>query len=184
MTIEQPLPIEIINFWREAGPTRWFSADNAFDDSVRVHFELTHLAAARGELAEWAETAEGSLALLILLDQFPRNLYRGSAHAFATDGMARAVARQALAKGQDQEIEADLRIFFYVPFEHSENMVDQDRSVALFEALGIESYSQYVGLDREIIRRFGHFPYRNGPMGRESTADEIAYLRERDRSAS
>ena len=98
MTIEPPLYAEVVAFWREAGPDRWFAKDDAFDDELRERFEALHFAAARGELADWAETAEGALALLLLTDQIPRNLFRGSAHAYATDPIARAVADAALRR--------------------------------------------------------------------------------------
>src|SRR5690606_15031983 len=118
-------PSEVVGFWREAGPQQWFGRSEAFDAEIRRRFYDLHHAAARGELTAWAETAEGALALLLLLDQFPRNLYRRSAHAYATDPLARAVAEASLERGFDQQVEADLRPFFYLPFEHSEAIEDQ-----------------------------------------------------------
>ncbi len=176
MTIEPPLYAEVVEFWREAGPDAWLRKDDAFDDAIRTRFEAVHLAAARGDYADWAAMAEGALALVLLLDQFPRNLYRDSAHAFATDGLARAAARAALAQGHDQEIEAALRPFFYLPLEHSEDAADQARSVALIGALGVDHYTRFAEMHRELIARFGRFPHRNRVMGRESTAEESAYL--------
>lgn len=171
-------PAEIIAFWREAGPKRWFTHDPAFDEAIRTQFEATHFAAARGELNAWAESAEGALALLLLLDQFPRNLFRGSAHQFATDGLARAVATQAIARGFDAGLEPDWKSFFYLPFEHSENSADQARCVALCEATGDANLVKWAKLHADIIARFGRFPHRNAALGRESTEDEIAFLNE------
>ena len=166
----------IIAFWREAGPNRWFAADAAFDQALRDQFEEAHLAAARGTLSSWEDSAKGALALLLLTDQFPRNLYRKSAHAFATDTMAREVAERALARGFDEEIEADLRAFFYLPFEHHEEAGSQARAVALFEKLGDKLGLDYARLHADLITRFGRFPHRNAVLGRVSTPEEIAYL--------
>ena len=173
-------PEAIIAFWREAGPKRWFAADPAFDQALRDQFEEAHLAAARGTLSSWEDSAKGALALLLLTDQFPRNLYRASAHAFATDAMAREVAERALARGFDEETEAGLRAFFYLPFEHHEDAQSQARAVALFEKLSAETGDQlgldYARLHADLIARFGRFPHRNTVLGRISTPDEIAYL--------
>jgi len=117
-------PADIVHFWRAAGPDKWFAKSNAFDDAIRLKFEPVHHAAARGEYDRWIDTAEGALALLILLDQFPRNLWRGSAHAFATDPLARRFAGEAIARGRDRATEPHLRDFFYLPFEHSEAIAD------------------------------------------------------------
>ena len=182
MTIEPPLYAEITGFWREAGPKKWFAKDDAFDEELRVRFEALHFAAARGELADWGETAEGSLALLILLDQLPRNLFRSSAHAFATDPMARAVAEAALGRDQHLAVEPILRPFFYLPYEHSELISDQDCAVVLFEAhareTGDRDSLKWAYLHRELIERFGRFPHRNACLGRGSTDEELAYLAE------
>jgi len=177
-------PIDIVGFWRHAGPGKWFRKDYRFDEALRLRFEPVHLAAARGEYDRWMETAEGCLALLLLLDQFPRNLWRGSPHAFATDPLARKVARHAVLADFDQEIEPALRPFFYLPFEHSEDSADQALSVRLCEALrdagGDEDGRtlQYAILHRDIIERFGRFPHRNRMLGRETTVEEQAFLDE------
>jgi uncharacterized protein (DUF924 family) len=121
---------EVVSFWRDAGPERWFKKDLAFDEAIRDRFLVTHEAAADGKLTAWERNAEGALALLILLDQFPRNMFRGDARAFETDPLARAVAAGALIRGFDAQVEHAMRSFFYLPFEHSEDMADQDRSVA------------------------------------------------------
>lgn len=176
MTIEPPLYVEILEFWRDAGPKQWFAHNEGFDSAIRDRFEAVHLAGSRGEYRDWIETAEGALALVIVLDQFPRNLYRGSAHAFATDPLARATARAAITRGHDQAIPPPLRLFFYMPFEHSELPEDQDRAVELISAVGDEGYTRFAHLHRELIARFGRFPHRNACLGRESTDEELAYL--------
>ena len=127
-------PQELIDFWMAAGPKAWFRADPAFDAAMRERFEAAHLAASRGELDSWSESADRALALVLLLDQAPRNIYRGSAHAFATDGLALALARRAIEAGFDQAVAADLQIFFYLPFEHAEDSAAQARGVSLCEA--------------------------------------------------
>ncbi|HWG04158.1 MAG TPA: DUF924 family protein, partial [Beijerinckiaceae bacterium] len=142
---------EIVHFWREAGPDRWFAADGAFDVAIRTRFLSAHEAAARLELVAWEENAEGALALLILLDQFPRNMFRGSAHAFATDPLARWVANQALARGFDRSTDPTMRQFFYLPFMHSEDLADQDRSLQLYEELGEVEQLKYAVSHRDII---------------------------------
>ena len=167
---------EVVEFWRQAGPERWFAKNESFDANFRTQFLADHHAAARGEHEDWLHNAEGALALLVLLDQFPRNAWRDSGHAFATDGLALQHARQAIAAGLDQQVEAELRAFFYLPFEHSENLADQERSLALFEALGIEHYRRYAETHREVIARFGRFPHRNRALGRINTPDEQAWL--------
>jgi uncharacterized protein (DUF924 family) len=180
MTIEPPLYAEVLEFWRAAGPSKWFAKEDGFDAEIRGRFEPLHFAAARGELAGWAETAEGALALLLTVDQFPRTLFRGSAHAFATDPMARTVAEAAIDRGFDRAVEPALRPFFYLPFEHSERLEDQERSVALCEALlrdtGDADTLKWALLHRDLIARFGRFPHRNAAFGRESTPAEADYM--------
>ena len=174
------VPTDVTAFWREAGPDAWFAHDEAFDARVRDRLETAHWAASRGDLDGWADGPEGALALLILLDQAPRNLYRRSAHAFATDPLARAVAVKAVEHGWDQGVEPLLRPFFYLPFEHSEAMEAQDLSVALCEALQRDAGDQrtldYARLHRDIIVRFGRFPHRNACLGRITTPEEQAFL--------
>ncbi len=167
-------PKEIVTFWAEAGPKEWFAKNDAFDTACR-RFEDAHHAAARGEYADWAKTAEGALALVLLLDQFPRNLYRSSGHAFATDGLALAIARDAITAGFDQEV-GELALFFYLPFEHAEDMATQLRAVKLTVGLGNPEYLKFAELHRDIIARFGRFPHRNAALGRTSTPEETDYL--------
>lgn len=168
---------EIIHFWREAGPDRWFAKNEAFDARFRAHCLPLYEAAVRGNLDLWRDTAEGALALILLLDQFPRNCFRGSARMFASDPQARAVADAAIDAGHDLAIEPELRVFIYLPFEHSEDLADQDRSVRLAEPLSDE-YLKYAELHRDIIRRFGRFPHRNAVLGRATTPDEQRFLDE------
>lgn len=165
----------VIDFWRDAGPERWFTKDAAFDLLFRERFMPLHLAAARRDLDHWSGSARGSLALAILLDQFPRNSFRGTAHMYATDPLALSFARQAQAKGQGEPIEPELRLFLHLPFCHSEDMADQELSVVLSTPLGGDALESAKG-HREIIRRFGRFPHRNALLGRETSAEEAAFL--------
>jgi uncharacterized protein (DUF924 family) len=169
-------PADVIAFWREAGPGKWFNGGAGFDAECRSRFLDAHHAAARREVAHWIDDADGALALLLLLDQIPRNVFRGSAHAFATDGLARAYASRAIDAGFDQQADPALRLFFYLPFEHSETLADQDRSMELFAGIGDAELMKYAQLHRDLIERFGRFPHRNAALGRESTQEEIDYL--------
>jgi uncharacterized protein (DUF924 family) len=168
---------EVLDFWREAGPDKWFSNELAFDETCRRRFLTTYEAAARGALAEWELAPQGALTLLILLDQFPRNMFRGTRRVYATDPAALLTAERVIERGFDQAVEPELRRFFYLPFMHSEELPHQERSVALNEALGEED-SRWARHHRDIVARFGRFPHRNPILGRESTADERAFLAE------
>lgn len=168
---------EIVRFWRDAGPKFWFVKDETFDGRCRA-FENEHHAAARGELSAWEMDAEGALALLILLDQIPRNIFRKSPHSFATDGLAQAIALRALDKQFDAATDTDLRFFFYMPLEHAEDLALQERCVTLFTNLGDANYLKFAALHRDIIAKFGRFPHRNSILGRKSTAEELAFLAE------
>lgn len=169
-------PTDILSFWSAAGPSAWFKKDSAFDAELRARFEAAHHAAARGDYAAWEQSAEGALALILLLDQIPRNIYRGSAHAFAADPLAQAVADRAVTAGHDRATPMPLRIFFYLPFEHAENVGQQARCVALMEATGDAEFVKYALLHRDVIARFGRFPHRNTALGRTTTAEEQAFL--------
>lgn len=168
-------PEQVLAFWRQAGPARWFGKDEAFDRRFTVRFLDTHLAAARRELDHWMDTPDGALALQILLDQFPRNAFRGTAHMFATDPLALSLARIALERGHDRAVDETLRVFFYLPLEHSESLVDQRRSVALCAPLGGQ-YADYAKVHLEVIERFGRFPHRNAVFGRQTTDEERVFL--------
>lgn len=169
-------PAEIVSFWREAGPEAWFAKDEAFDAAIRARFLPAHEAAAASELSAWEATPEGAYALLLLLDQFPRNLFRGSLRAFATDEAALAVAERAIAKGFDQRFDNPERRFFYLPFMHAEDLDHQERCIALSRASGDEESTHYAVIHRDIIRDFGRFPHRNAVLGRETTPDERRFL--------
>jgi len=175
MTTPTTTAADVVKFWTDAGPGAWFRKDAAFDDDFRARFADAHAAAAAGELGGWQDSAEGALALLILLDQYPRNSFRGTARMFATDPLALAVARAAIDRGFDREIDAALRLFFYVPFIHSERLADQDRALELYGALGGDSVRHAV-IHRDIIVRFGRFPHRNPLLGRATTAEEQQFL--------
>ena len=169
---------KVVEFWTNAGPQKWFTRDAAFDAEFRELFLDEHYAAAKRAREHWLTTAEGALALMILLDQFPRNCFRDTAHSYATDGLARHYAMRAVEEGLDLQLVPKLRAFIYLPFEHSEDPQDQERSVAMFDALGDKEYLQYAELHRDIIRRFGRFPHRNAVLGRMPTPEELDYLAE------
>jgi uncharacterized protein (DUF924 family) len=172
-------PAAVIAFWREAGPAKWYAKDAAFDAEIHARFGEAHHQAACGELADWETDSDGALALLLLLDQFPRNMFRGSAHQFATDPLARRITRAALDAGLDRQCSEDLRVFFYMPLEHSEDMADQDRCVELCEALDAASgsdWARWARMHRDIVARFGRFPHRNAALGRTTTDEEQGFL--------
>ncbi|WP_462079308.1 DUF924 family protein [Luteimonas sp. RIT-PG2_3] len=169
-------PQDIIGFWRSAGLAKWFNGGDAFDVECREQFRDAHHAAARRELDGWRGDADGILALLLLLDQIPRNIFRGSAHAFATDPLALHVAGVAVDAGLDAQVDPELRAFVYLPFEHSEALADQQRSVALFATLGNRQYQDYAHQHLKVIETFGRFPHRNHVLGRVNTPDEQAWL--------
>jgi uncharacterized protein (DUF924 family) len=176
-----PIPIAeaaaVVSFWREAGPGLWFAKDDGFDRRFRERFLSLYEAAARGELTGWLATPEGALALVLLLDQFPRNSFRGTPRMYATDALAREMANAAIQAGHDCVAEAPLQFFFYLPLGHSENLADQERSVALARRLGQPGLSHAEG-HRDIIRRFGRFPHRNPILGRAMRPEEQQYLDE------
>ena len=174
---QQATPQAVIEFWKQAGPKHWFAKDEAFDTLFRETFYVTHFQAASRKLEHWLEQPEGSLALLLLLDQYPRNAFRGTAHMFATDPLARFYARRIIDGGMDQTLEADLRLFCYLPFEHSEDSDDQLLSLQLHHSLGPKA-SVWAEEHAEIIHRFGRFPHRNEVLGRETTVQERQFLDE------
>ena len=176
MSETSPTAADVVAFWREAGPDRWFEKDAAFDAEIRRRFLALHEQAAAGKLSAWEQNAEGALALLILLDQFPRNMFRGDKRTFATDPLARAVTAGALVRGFDSQVPAGLRGFFYLPFEHSEEMADQERGIALYKAAGDADGLKWAEVHADIIRRFGRFPHRNAVLGRTTTPEEQAFL--------
>jgi uncharacterized protein (DUF924 family) len=169
-------PADILAFWRTAGEARWFGKDAAFDDAIRRRFLATWEAARDGKLDSWQDSDDGALALVIVLDQFPRNMFRGDARAFATDPTARTVAMRAIDAGRDVRVDSDLRAFFYLPLMHSEVLDDQLACVALYRRLGYAENLKFAEIHADIIRRFGRFPHRNAVLGRATTADEQAFL--------
>lgn len=165
----------VVDFWRAAGRHAWFRKDDVFDRKFRARFLQAHERAARGDFDDWVANADGALALMILLDQFPRNAFRDTPRSFATDGKARQLAHRIVEAGVDREVPAELRSFIYLPFEHSEDPADQQRSLALMRPLGGEAL-QYAQVHADVIRRFGRFPHRNRILGRESTPEEMQFL--------
>ncbi|MBO9500615.1 DUF924 family protein [Brevundimonas sp. A19_0] len=169
-------PSDVIAFWKAAGPEKWFAKDEAFDAEFKDRFLEAHMAGARRELDGWMRTAEGALALIILLDQLPRNAFRDTAHQFATDPLALSLAKDAVARGHLERTEAGLRKFLLLPFEHSERLEDQDRFIDL---IGDDPEDlKWARIHRDIIVRFGRFPHRNPSLGRETTPEEQAFLDE------
>ena len=168
---------EILEFWfAEAVKPLWFASTPEFDAALRERFLATYRAAATGQLEDWERTPLGALALVIVLDQFPLNLFRGQPESFATEAAARVVADRAIARGSDLEMSPEQRLFLYLPFMHGEALADQERSVRLFQQAGLEESLRFARHHRDLIRRFGRFPHRNAILGRESTPEEIAYL--------
>ena len=167
-------PAEILAFWREADRDRWYRKDDAFDAEVRRRYLELWRAAVAGELSSWEASDDGALALVIVLDQFPRNMFRGEAQAFSSDAAAREVAHRAIVRGADARIEPVLQEFIYMPFMHSEHLVDQLRCVELFR--DSEENIKYAREHADIIRRFGRFPHRNHILGRTTTPEEKTFL--------
>jgi uncharacterized protein (DUF924 family) len=169
-------PAAILTFWRGAGRERWHKRDDGFDAELRDRFLQLWREAATGELSSWEATDDGALALVIVLDQFPRNMFRGSIRAYASDELAREVARRAIARGADTRIEPALLEFLYMPFMHSEELADQMRCVELFRRTGNTDNIGYAEDHADIVRRFGRFPHRNRILGRATTPEEQAFL--------
>ena len=167
----------VLAFWRDAGPARWFTKDADFDRDFRERFHGLHFAAARRQCDGWMANAESALALMLLLDQYPRNAFRGTAHMFATDSLARFYARDMINGGMDKAFEADLRVFCYLPFEHSEDSADQQLSLQLHHSLGPQA-SVWAEEHAVIIQRFGRFPHRNHVLGRDTSVEERTFLDE------
>jgi uncharacterized protein (DUF924 family) len=172
-----PAPAAVLDFWRQAGPALWFAKNEDFDRRFRERFLTLHEDAARGELSSWIATSEGALALVLLLDQFPRNAFRGTPRMYETDAMARELARAAIDAEHDRNVELELQVFFYLPFGHSEDVADQERAVALCGRLG-QPHLSFAEGHRDIVRRFGRFPHRNAILGRTTTAEEQRFLNE------
>jgi uncharacterized protein (DUF924 family) len=168
-------PDAVVDFWLEAGPKLWFAKDPDFDRRFRERFLRMHEAAARQALSGWLASARGALALCLLLDQYPRNAFRGTPRMYATDELCRRLAELAIEAGHDRAVPDDLALFMYLPFAHSENMADQDRSVELSRRIGRSNLEHAEG-HREIVRRFARFPHRNPILGRPMTPEEQLFL--------
>ena len=169
-------PSAVLAFWREAGKDKWYTKNEAFDAEVRQRFLSLWQQATAGELASWETTDDGALALVIVLDQFPRNMFRGDARTFSTDAKALEVADRAIARGTDKRIDPDLVEFLYMPFMHSERLADQERCIALFQNGGRPDNVRFAEIHADIISRFGRFPHRNEMLGRTTTPEERAFL--------
>jgi uncharacterized protein (DUF924 family) len=167
----------VTEFWRDAGPKMWFAKDGDFDSRFRERFRAQHEAAADRELTDWLATADGALAVVLLLDQYPRNAFRDTPRMYATDALAREVAYAAIAAGHDRAVADDLAVFFYLPFGHSEALSDQERCVELAARLGDPNHAR-ARHHCDIVRKFGRFPHRNALLGRVTTAEEQRYLDE------
>lgn len=167
---------DVVSFWRMAGPDRWYTPDEAFDEACRQRFLLTHEAAARGDLNEWELDPTGALAVVLLLDQFPRNMFRGTRRAYQTDPTALLAAERAIERGFDAQVEPGLRRFFYLPFMHSEKLADQERCIRLCEGAGDGEGLEFARQHQDTVARFGRFPHRNTVLGRETTVEERGYL--------
>jgi uncharacterized protein (DUF924 family) len=169
-------PADVLAFWRAAGPDKWFEKSASFDLEVRRRFFSLWHAARAGELAHWEETPEDALALVIALDQFPRNMFRDDRRTYATDELARGVSERAIGRGFDRQVSHPERQFFYLPFMHSENLADQERCLELARRYGDDEFSEYAEHHADIIRRFGRFPHRNAALGRAATPEEQTFL--------
>jgi uncharacterized protein (DUF924 family) len=167
-------PKAVLDFWFGLDRKAWFEKNPAFDGEIRHRFLTLYEGAASGKLDAWREAPDSCLALVIVLDQFPRNMFRGSARAFAADPMARAAARVIVERGWDKGYTEDERSFAYLPFEHSESLADQEESVRLFQ--GNPNF-EWARRHWEIIQRFGRFPHRNATLGRRSTPEETEFLK-------
>lgn len=173
-------PNDVIEFWLdEVGPAGWYKVDEALDAKIRERFQEAWEGAMEGRYSLWLTYPSGTLAYIILTDQFPRNMFRGSARSFASDRISLAAAKSAISKGWDLKIDEPARQFFYLPLMHSENLCDQDRSVRLIYERMTEtgaSNLEHAKAHREVIREFGRFPYRNEVLSRASRNSELAYL--------
>jgi uncharacterized protein (DUF924 family) len=170
-------PRDVTAFWEQAGESRWFFKDAAFDGTLKVRFGAALAGARAGEFDHWGETPEGALGLVILLDQVSRNVHRGSPLAFAADAKALALARTWLGMGYHQKLVAPRAIWLLMPFEHAEDLDAQQRCVALFRTMGLSEMAHWAQVHLDIIARFGRFPHRNAVLGRASTPAETAFLK-------
>jgi uncharacterized protein (DUF924 family) len=171
-----PTPTDILNFWRDAGWERWYAKNDEFDAEITRRFRALWDQAVAGGLTSWEASDEGTLALILVFDQFPRNIFRNDPRAFSSDRLARNLALRAVDRGVDQRVETPFRQFVYMPLMHSEDLADQERCCALFLATGETDNLKFADEHADIIRRFGHFPHRNRVLGRATTPEEQAFL--------
>jgi uncharacterized protein (DUF924 family) len=170
---------DVLGFWfAELGRAGWFRKDAAIDSAIRDRFLLLYEVLATWPAEDALASAERALATVLVLDQFPRNIFRATAQAFATDALALQVARGAIACGYDKALDPESRVFLYLPFEHSEDKADQARAVALISPLGDDEFTRYALAHKAVIDRFGRFPHRNAVLERSSTPEEEAFLKE------
>lgn len=169
---------DILNFWfSEQAQPCWFAADEAFDAEIRRRFAIAYEAARSGKYTDWIYAPRSLLALVIMLDQFPRNMHRGLPTAFGSDALALELAELAVAKGFDMQLGIEERQFLYLPMMHSESLAVQEQSLALYEALGNPNNLDFARQHHAIIARFGRFPHRNAVLGRETTPEEAEFLK-------
>lgn len=171
-------PEQVIAFWREAGPKKWFKKDDTFDEEIRTRFGETLEKAGNGELDHWTHDPNSSLALILVLDQFSRNLHRDSAKAFENDDKCVAIVQDMMKSGDDRKVPDDLAPFIYMPLMHSENLADQEECITQMQRLGKQDNVKFAIIHRDIIEKFGRFPHRNKVLGRETTPEEQAFLDE------
>jgi uncharacterized protein (DUF924 family) len=164
------------DWFSPASRERWFDSTPEYDAALRERYEGLYAEAIAGRLAAWERSGRGALALVILLDQIPLNIYRGEARCYASEAQSRAVASRAIERGLQATLSAEERAFLYLPYMHSEDLADQDRSVELYSEPGMEGHLKWARHHREIVRRFGRFPHRNALLGRASTPQERAWL--------
>jgi len=173
----------VLDFWsEECGPDKWFEKDPMLDTQIQDRFGPLHARACAGELDHWSATPEGALALIVLIDQFSRNIHRDRPAAFAADPKGLSLVAKALEAGLDKDMTGPQRAFLYMPLMHSEDLADQDRCIRLMREAGLEKQHGYAVAHRKIIARFGRFPHRNAVLGRASTPEEEAFLKEPDSS--
>lgn len=178
MINEVAKPEDVLEFWTKAGPEKWWSKDDTFDAEIKHLFESTHTHAKNGKLNSWLHTPDNTLALVIVLDQFSRNLFRNDAKAFAQDEQCVAIVHNTISSGFDRKMREDIGMFNYLPLMHSENISDQKQCVKEMTRLGLESETKFAIIHFDIIAKFGRFPHRNDVLGRTTTAEEQAFLDE------
>lgn len=167
----------VLDFWfKELGPDKWFESSDSTDNLIKSRFQTIHSMATKGELFQWRQSPEGRLAEIIVLDQFSRNIYRGTPGAFANDEVALALAQEMVARELDLKLSVEQRAFVYMPYMHSESKIIHDEAVKLFSIPGLENNYKFEILHKEIIDRFGRYPHRNKILNRTSTAEEKEFL--------